>query len=170
MVSDRNLPGAETALKKSIQCDPGYSAAFLKLGELYNIESRFCESAPLLQEGLRRQPKSWKFHYQLGVAYFGLGDYDKAQEEYVRSEALDPLAPPEVHVKLADVYFKQSMVRQAYAELHAYLAAEADGRLAGKGEGYHSSHGSLPSRARPYVRPGPRLRPTLGGTYFGRSV
>lgn len=132
LVSDRELAGAEAALKKSIKCDPGYLSGYLKLGELYNVESRFRESAPLLQEGLRRAPGSWKFHYQLGVAYYGLGAYDKAQDEYLRSESLDPPAPPDVHVKLADVYFKKSLFRKAYAEMQAYLAAEPDGRLAGK--------------------------------------
>jgi tetratricopeptide (TPR) repeat protein len=131
-ISDRDLADAEAALKKSITCDPGYSSAYLKLGELYNIESRFRESEPLLQEGLRREPGLWKFHYQLGVAYYGLGGYDKARDEYLRSESLDPPAPPEVHVKLADVYFKERLFGKAYMEMEAYLRAEPDGRSAGK--------------------------------------
>jgi len=131
-VSDRDLAQAESALKKSIACDPGYWSAYLKLGELYNIESRFRESEPLLQEGLRRQPGSWKFHYQLGVTYYGLGTYDKAQQEYQLSESLNPPAPAEVHVKLADVYFKERMFGRAYEEMQAYLAAEPDGRFAAK--------------------------------------
>jgi Tfp pilus assembly protein PilF len=131
-ISDRDLPHAEEALKKSISCDPGFSSAYLKLGELYNIESRFRESEPLLQEGLRRQPGLWKFHYQLGVAYYGLGAYDKAQEAYLRSESLDPPAPAEVHVKLADVYFKERQVGKAYAEMQAYLSAEPQGQFSEK--------------------------------------
>ena len=131
-VSDRDLANAEAALKKSIACDPGYWSAYLKLGELYNVEGRFRESEPLLQDGVRRQPGSWKFHYQLGVAYYGLAAYDKAQEEYLRSESLDPPAPAEVHVKLADVYFKERSFRKAYAEMQAYLSAEPDGRFSGK--------------------------------------
>lgn len=131
-VSDRDLAQAETALKKSIACDPGFGSAYLKLGELYNIESRFRESEPLLQDGLRRQPGLWKFHYQLGVSYYGLGAYDKAQEEYLRSESLDPPAPAEVHVKLADVYFKERFFSKAYTEMQAYLSAEPDGQFSGK--------------------------------------
>jgi tetratricopeptide (TPR) repeat protein len=131
-VSDRDLAHAEAAFKKSIACDPGYWSAYLKLGELYNVESRFRESEPLLQEGLRRQPGSWKFHFQLGVTYYGLGTYDKAQQEYQLSESLNPPAPPEVHVKLADVYFRERMFGKAYEEMQSYLAAEPDGRFAPK--------------------------------------
>ena len=131
-ISDHDLANAETALKKAISCDPGYWSAYLKLGELYNIESRFRESEPLLQEGLRRDPAVWKFHYQLGVACYGLGAYGQAQEEFLRSESLDPPAPPEVHVKLADVYFKERLFGKAYEEMQAYLRAEPDGRLAGR--------------------------------------
>ena len=131
-VSDRDLPHAEAALKKSIECDPGYSSAYLKLGELYNIENRFRESEALLQEGLRQKPGLWKFHFQLGVAYYGMGAYDKAQEEYLRSESLDPPAPAEVHVKLADVYFRERSFGRAYGEMKAYLREEPNGRFAAK--------------------------------------
>ena len=47
-------------------------------------------------------------------------------------DRLNPPAPPEVHVKLADVYFKERMFGKAYAEMQAYLVAEPDGRFAAK--------------------------------------
>jgi Carboxypeptidase regulatory-like domain/Tetratricopeptide repeat len=151
-VSDHDLASAEAALKKSIACDPGYWSAYLKLGELYNIETRYKESEPLLQEGLRRNPGLSKFHYQLGVAYFGMGVYDKAQEEYLRSESLQPPAPAEVHVKLADVYFRQRSFRKAYDEMKSYLVADPDGRFAGRVkdlisqmDAYRTAHPAAPA-------------------------
>jgi tetratricopeptide (TPR) repeat protein len=132
LISDHDLPGAETALKKAIKCDPGFTGAYLKLGELYNAEMRFRDGQVFLQEGLRREPGSWKFHYHLGVAYYGLGWYGKAEDEYRMSESLTPPAPPDVHVKLADVYSKQGSYDRAYAEMRAYLEADPNGRFAAR--------------------------------------
>lgn len=132
LISDRDLKGGEAALKKAIECDPGFSSAYLKLGELYNAEMRFKESAQVLESGLRLDPGSWKFHYYLATAYYGLETYAKAEEEYLRSESLRPPAPADVHVKLADVYSKERQFGRAYAEMKAYLAADPNGRYAQK--------------------------------------
>lgn len=132
LISDRDLKGAEAALQKAIDCDAGFAGAYLKLGELYNAEVRFEESRKVLEAGVRFEPASSKVHYSLGVAYYGLGSYDKAEEEYHRSESLTPPAPPEVHLKLADVYLKRAQYRQAYAEMQAYLTDDPQGRLAAK--------------------------------------
>lgn len=132
LISDRDLKGAEAALKKAIECDAGFTSAYLKLGELYNAELRFKESVQVLENGLRLDPGSWKFHYYLAAAYYGLTTYAKAEEEYLRSESLTPPAPPDVHVKLADVYSKERRFGRAYAEMKAYLAADPNGRFAAK--------------------------------------
>jgi len=132
LISDRDLKGAEVALRKAIECDAGFSSACLKLGELYNAELRFRESAQVLEGGLRLDPGSWKFHYQLAGAYDGLATYARAEAEYLMSESLTPPAPPDVHVKLADVYSKERQFGRAYGEMKAYLAADPNGRFAGK--------------------------------------
>jgi tetratricopeptide (TPR) repeat protein len=132
LISDRDLKGAEGALRKAIECDAGFSSAYLKLGELYNAELRFKDSQQVLENGLRLDPGSWKFHYHLAAAYYGLTAYPKAEEEYLRSESLTPPAPPDVHVKLADVYSKERRFGRAYAEMKAYLEADPNGQFAGK--------------------------------------
>jgi tetratricopeptide (TPR) repeat protein len=132
MVSDRNLGGAEAALRKAVDCDAGFTSAYLKLGELYNAELRFQESRRILEDGARREPGSWKFHYHLGVAYDGLGAYPQAEAEYLRSESLTPPAPADVHVKLADLYSKQKLYEKAYTQMQAYLDADPHGRFADK--------------------------------------
>lgn len=132
LISDRDLKGAEAALRKAIDCDAGFTSAYLKLGELYNAELRFKESAQVLENGLRLDPGSWKFHYHLAEAYYGLATYGKAEAEYLRAESLTPPAPPDVHVRLADVYSKERQFGRAYAEMKAYLAADPNGRFAEK--------------------------------------
>ncbi len=132
LTTQRDRPHAEAALKKAIECDPDFVDAYSQLGWFFNGGKRFSESAVVLQEGLRRSPSAWQFYYQLGVAHYGLGDYNKAEEEYLKAESLNPEPPAEIHVKLADVYLKKSAFDKAYSEMESYLHAEPSGRFAAK--------------------------------------
>ncbi|MBZ5513340.1 MAG: tetratricopeptide repeat protein [Acidobacteriia bacterium] len=123
---------AEAPLRKSIECDPGYYEAHLVLGQLFNQEKKFEESEKILTEGLRLSPASWQFYYQLGVAHFGLRQYDKADLDYQKALSFNPTPPPEDHVKVADVYLAQEAYDKAYAQMQAYLQAEPSGRFAEK--------------------------------------
>ena len=89
-------------------------------------------SAVVLEEGLRRSPRAWRFYYQLGIAHYGLGDYNRAEEEYLKAESLNPEPPAEIHVKLADVYLKKSAFDKAHSEMQSYVHAEPGGRFAAK--------------------------------------
>jgi tetratricopeptide (TPR) repeat protein len=126
------IAGAEAALHKAVQCDPGFPDAYTQLGQLLNAEKKFAESADLLQDGLRRSPRAWQFYYQLAMAHFGLKQYGQAEEEYLKVQSLNPNAPADLHVKLADVYLKENAYDKAYAQMQAYLQAEPEGRFATK--------------------------------------
>ena len=132
LTTQRDRPHAEAALKKAIECDPDFVDAYSQLGWLFNGGKRFSESAVVLQEGLRRSPRAWQFYYQLGIAHYGLGDYNRAEEEYLKAESLNPEPPAEIHVKLADVYLKKSAFDKAHSEMESYLHAEPGGRFAVK--------------------------------------
>lgn len=123
---------SEAALKRAMKCDPDYLDTYSELGQLYYDEKKYQESEVVVQEGLRRSPASWQFYYQLGADYFHLGKYRQAEEEYLKAESLSPSVPAEIHVKLADVYLKQSAYDKAYAEMQGYLRAEPGGRYAPK--------------------------------------
>jgi tetratricopeptide (TPR) repeat protein len=78
---DSELPGAEAALRKAVQCDPGFPDAYTQLGQLLNAEKKFAENTDLLQDGLRRSPGAWQFfYYQLVIAHFGLKQYGQARK------------------------------------------------------------------------------------------
>jgi Flp pilus assembly protein TadD len=128
----RELESAEAALRKAVQCDPGFPDAYTQLGQLLNAEKKFGESADLLQDGLRRSPGAWQFYYQLAIAHYGLKQYSQAEQEYLKVLSLNPSAPAELHVKLADVYLKENAYDKAYAEMQAYLQTEPEGRFAAK--------------------------------------
>jgi tetratricopeptide (TPR) repeat protein len=123
---------AEAPLRKSIECDPGYYEAHLVLGHLFNQEKKFEESEKILTEGLRLSPASWQFHYQLGVAHFGLRQYNEADLDYQKVLSFNPTPPPEYHVKVADVYLAQEAYDKAYGEMQAYLQAQPSGHFAEK--------------------------------------
>jgi tetratricopeptide (TPR) repeat protein len=126
------LRGAEAALRKAFQCDPGFPDAYIQLGQLLNAEKKFAESADLLQDGVRRSPGAWQFYYQLAMAHYGLKEYSQAEEEYLKVQSINPSPPAELHVKLADVYLKENAYDKAYAQMQAYLQAEPEGRFASK--------------------------------------
>lgn len=128
----REFSRAENALKKSIECDPGFHDAHLVYGQLLNLRQRFAEAEKLLLQGKRLAPGAWQFHYQLGIAQFGLGQYEKAEEAYLKVRSLHPDPPPEWYVKVADLYLKVDDYGKAYEIMQAYLKVEPAGRFAGK--------------------------------------
>ena len=130
----RDLPGAETALRKAMahECDPEYIDSYIVLGQMLNSQKRFADSSRVLEEGVRRSPGSWQFYYQLGVAYYGLAQFSKAEGQYQKVMELNPSPPAEFHVKLGDVYLREKAYDKAYVELEQYLKAEPDGRFAPK--------------------------------------
>jgi tetratricopeptide (TPR) repeat protein len=125
-----DLTGAEAALKKARECDPDYIDSYIVLGQMLNGQKRFSDSAQVLEEGVRRSPSSWQFYYQLGVAYYGLAQFVKAEREYQKVMELNPSPPPEFHVKLADVYLREKAYDKAYAQMDQYVKAEPNGRFA----------------------------------------
>jgi len=121
---------SEAALRKSLTCDPGYVDAYVELGQLLNAETRFGEALPVLDQGTRLSPSSWQFYYESGIAHYGLKQYSAAESEYLKAESLNSDAPPELNVKLADVYLKENAFDKAYANMQEYLKAEPQGRFA----------------------------------------
>jgi len=132
LTSLHEYPAAEAALRKAIECDPGFPDAYTLLGQILNAQHRFAESEKLLQEGVRHSPGAWQFYFQLGIAHFGLGDYSKAQGEYSKVLSLNPTPSPDFYVKCADLYLKVGSYDKAYGEMEAYLRADPNGRFAAR--------------------------------------
>ncbi len=123
---------AESSLKKAIACDSGFLEAYIQLAILLNIESKYTENEVHLQEGLRHFPSEWQLYYQLGIAERGVGQFDKAEDAYLKAQSINSAVPPEFHVKLADVLLRQKKYQKAYAEMQAYLHAAPNGSFAGE--------------------------------------
>jgi len=126
----RQFSLAEAVFKKSIECDAGFLEAYVQLAILLNVEGKYADSKLNLEQGLGHFPDDWQLHYQLGVAYDGAKDYEKAEEEYLKAQSINPTPPAELHVKLADVYLKRKEFEKAYAEMQTYLRLAPNGEFA----------------------------------------
>ncbi|HUI40569.1 MAG TPA: carboxypeptidase regulatory-like domain-containing protein [Terriglobia bacterium] len=128
----KDYQGSETALRKSISCDAGYVDAYLALGELLNAENRFADAQAVLEQGLRQEPASWQFYYQMGAAQYGQKHYDLAEQQYLKAKSMNQDPLPEMDAKLADVYLRENDYPKAYASMQDYLSAEPSGRFAAR--------------------------------------
>jgi tetratricopeptide (TPR) repeat protein len=123
---------AESALRKSVQCDSGYHHARLVLGQLLNMQKRFGESEKTLREAIRLAPSSWELYYQLGIADFGLGEYARAAEEFEEVLSFNPAPPSSYYARAADAYLAQRTYDKAYAKMRDYLRTDPHGPFAEK--------------------------------------
>jgi tetratricopeptide (TPR) repeat protein len=130
LAMQRDFAPAEAAFKKAIQCDAGFLEAYVQSGILLNLEGKYTDSELNLQQGLGHFPNDWQLHYQLAVAYDGVKDYAKAEEEYLKVQSINSTPPPDFHVKLADVYLKRKEFEKAYAEMQTYLRVAPNGEFA----------------------------------------
>jgi len=132
IIRKTHLSEAETRLKKAIECDNSFLNAYEELAQLLNAENQYADSAQILKQGLAHSPDSWQFHYEMGIARFGMKDYGEAEIELREVSSLNKTPPPILHVKLADVYLKESKYDKAYHEMKAYLRAKPKGQFAPK--------------------------------------
>jgi len=129
-IAARDLDGAAANLREAVRCDPGFPDAGASLGKVLNNQRKFAESEGVLNQGLRLSPDAWELYDQLATAHYNLGQYAKAQDEWLRVLALDPAPPAELHAKLAAVYIRGGAPDKAFAEMQAYLRADPKGRFA----------------------------------------
>lgn len=130
IIRKKRLSEAKTRLRKSIKCDGTYLNAYEVLAQLLTAERKYASSAKVLQQGLSHSPNLWQFHYQMGLARYGMKDYAEAEKELKKVSSLNKKPPPILYVKLADVYVKESKFDNAYGEMKAYLQAKPNGPFA----------------------------------------
>jgi tetratricopeptide (TPR) repeat protein len=121
---------AESAFNKSIKCDGGYLEAYLQLAILLKTQKKYKECHAALEHGLRLFPNEWRLHFQLGNANNSSGDYQAAEQEFLKAQSLNPAVPPEFHLRLADVYVNLNKYDKARTEMEAYLLAAPNGTFA----------------------------------------
>jgi Tfp pilus assembly protein PilF len=130
LIMQSQFLAAESAFSKAIKCDGQFLEAYVLLTVLLNTERKYKECKAEIEQGLRRFPNEWRLHYQLGLAEVGSGNYEQAEQAYLKAQTINPEVPPEFHLRLAGVYLKWKKQDKAYAELESYLRADPHGSMA----------------------------------------
>jgi len=83
-----DIVGAKAELKRCIQMEPSFAAAYLQLGKLYMLEDNFTQALASLQEAVRLDPTLTEAHFHLGRAYHRSKRDDAAQAEFNKFKEL----------------------------------------------------------------------------------
>jgi len=78
----------ESLLKRSVQLDPRFAAAYLQLGIFYSERHEDPRSVTALEEAVQADPQMEEPHYRLAQIYRQLGEMDKSKRELQSYERL----------------------------------------------------------------------------------
>jgi tetratricopeptide (TPR) repeat protein len=99
---DLKVPEARVELEAELNLNPRHPGALTDLGDTYLLEHQPDKALPYLERALAGDSGNPDLHRDLGTAYSGLGNYQKAEEQY--KIALSADHDGSVHYKLARVY------------------------------------------------------------------
>lgn len=95
-IEQGELEAAVDLFSKALAEESSNGAAHYGLGRIAIMEKRYADSLPHLEAALPGQPEGTTVHHQLGLAYRGLGDLDRARDHLSRNRGVrvtfrDPL-------------------------------------------------------------------------------
>ena len=85
----KDLPAAESYLRRAIALDPGEPDEYLNLGLTLLAEKRLNDAESQLRSALARNPNGEEYHYVLGMIFMAQGKIDAGKEE-LRKELKHP--------------------------------------------------------------------------------
>ncbi len=113
-----------TAIEKyraMIKLAPHLAAAYNNLGMLYFNDRDYAHSATALEQGLRLHPDMPTASAMLGMSYYQLGMYEKA-EPLLRGALAANAVDNQVEIELAQVQIKLRKYQEASTTLNHFLA------------------------------------------------
>ena len=84
---------AETHLRRALELDPNYIAAYQSLGALYVNTGQPDRAVEEFRRIVERQPDNVSAHTLLGMVEFARSNYDAAHDSYRRALQVDPESP-----------------------------------------------------------------------------
>jgi tetratricopeptide (TPR) repeat protein len=113
--------------KRAVEARPDYLPATMLLARMSLEKEDYTSAEEYLRRILQVNPKSAEAHVNLGVAYKGMGNFDKALQEYDAAEKLDP--------QVSAIYLNRGVILHRYKnapekgiELYKkYLAMNGEG-------------------------------------------
>jgi tetratricopeptide (TPR) repeat protein len=126
------IPDAEEAFRKAIEVSAGqFAHPLLALGAILNGQDKFAEAESVTRKGLVMEPESWKGHFYLALALFGLNRLAEAEQSLREALRWKPQFP-EAHLLLADIHSREEDYRTLMSDLDEYQKLAPDGPASGK--------------------------------------
>jgi tetratricopeptide (TPR) repeat protein len=122
-----NGPGAIDDLDHAVKADPGNAMAYLALGAAFNTMSRYDDAIRTIERGVALTPNSWQAYFEMGKAYVGKGDFEKALAELNKSQELNKKDYAPLHLVRAHALLGMKNYPEAMAELQWYLDKDPGG-------------------------------------------
>lgn len=111
---------AAACLLKTLELNPGYIPGYIKLGVLYNTQSKFTDSVDLSRQGLLIAPDAAPMHFNLGYALCHL---NRTEEGIASLESAVRLMPTMANGHLILGRVHENMKNHAKALHHLRIAA-----------------------------------------------
>jgi tetratricopeptide (TPR) repeat protein len=122
-----NVARSEQALRKSIDVSQQrYANAYFLLADLYVNAERFADAEPVARKGAALEGNSWKGHYELACALYGLDRDAEAETEAAAAAQLQPDGP-ETRLLLANIQINLRKYPAVLEDLDAYLKLAPNG-------------------------------------------
>jgi TolB-like protein/Flp pilus assembly protein TadD len=108
---------AETSVMQALDISPSYADGFGLLALIDNVQGDAEAAIANIRKGMQLNPYyTWDYPYNLGRAYYILGEYDKAIEELEKAKARNPNVMP-VRLVLAASYVRAGRKDDALWEI-----------------------------------------------------
>jgi tetratricopeptide (TPR) repeat protein len=102
LAAEKEPEKALLQFKKALEVRGDYLPAHVVMAKISMDKENYVEAEEHLRKMLQVDPKNAALHLDLGVAYKGEGQYDKALQEYDTAEKIDP--------NLAAIYFNRGVI------------------------------------------------------------
>ncbi len=111
---------ATVAFENGLKIDENLPDACMGLGALYNAQKRYGEAEKLLLRARLLKPEDWRIHYELGEAYWGAGNWARAEESLRRAKELRA-GFPRLYLLLINVLALQNKHNETLTAMEDFL-------------------------------------------------
>jgi tetratricopeptide (TPR) repeat protein len=113
-------------IRKALEADPEAFEPVVNLGGVLLNLGRPVEALPFNRKAQASRPQDPLANAQLGMNYYDLGDFDRAEQGLAAAERIDPSHFSRPQLYLARIYVRRGDRGAALVELNDYVARHPD--------------------------------------------